>query len=393
MCAQFRIACESGFRPVKPTPRGADVRGLIPSGNNTAGGKHVPHNSSPTRTRAVGPLARWLSPSAAALAMGVTLASGWLGCQPSGSADRGQVTSDGAGGEGGAGFDAGSGTGGTATGTGGMGTGGMGTGAGGTTTGTGGMGTGGTMTGTGGMGTGGMGTGGAGTGGTMTGTGGGPVDLAPEVPEVRTALLVVLDPKVLTPGEVKLKGLLEGRNFSVTLNDDDATAAPAAGKTLVVLSSVIVSKSVLAKYKDVPVPVLDLESAVFDDMKMTGAVDGTDFDEEPGNEIVVLPGMQVHPLAANLQGRVTVSAGGPNECCGTNWGKPAPSAVAVAAFATATSGKIAIFGYDRGAKMVDNFVAPARRVGLFAADTTAQYLTPNGISLVNAAIEWAIASD
>jgi hypothetical protein len=325
--------------------------------------------------------------------MGVTLASGWLACQPSGSADRGQVT--GAGGGGGGGLDAGSGTGGAGSGTGGMGAGGSMSGTGGTAAGTGGMGTGGTMSGTGGMaaGTGGMGTGGAGTGGTMTGTGGGPVDLAPEVPEVRTALLVVLDPKVLTPGEVKLKGLLEGRNFSVTINDDDASAAPAAGKTLVVLSSVIVSKTVLAKYKDVPVPVLDLESAVFDDMKMTGPVDGTDYDEEPGNEIVVLPGMQVHPLAANLQGRVTVSAGGPNDCCGTNWGKPAPSAVAVAAFGSATSGKIAIFGYDRGAKMADNFVAPARRVGLFAADTTAQYLTPNGISLVNAAIEWAIASD
>jgi hypothetical protein len=32
-------------------------------------------------------------------------------------------------------------------------------------------------------------------------------------------------------------------------------------------------------------------------------------------------------------------------------------------------------------------------VGLFAADTTAQWLTANGAMLVNAAIEWAIASD
>jgi hypothetical protein len=218
--------------------------------------------------------------------------------------------------------------------------------------------------------------------------------MAPEVPEVRTALLVVGDTATLTVGDAKLKTLLEGRGFTVTLASHSASAAGATGKTLVVLSSTVASNTLLAKYKDVAVPVLDLESSVFDDMKLTGATETTDYDEELANEIFVLPGMQVHPMAANLNGRLTVSSGGPNDCCGTNWGKPAASAVAIASWGTSVNAnKIAIFGYDRAARMVDGFIAPARRVGLFAADSTAQWLTPNGVMLVNAAIEWAIASD
>jgi hypothetical protein len=330
---------------------------------------------------------------------------GWLACQPSSSLDRGKV--DGGGGRGGANADAtedmpgagdvNPGTGGTNVGTGGAGTGGSEPGTGGTNTGTGGS-----MTGTGGAGTGGSepgtggvntGAGGAGTGG--SGAGGATMDTAPEVPPpARTALLVVGDNRALTAGDTKIKGLLEGRSFTVTLADDEGSNSGAAGKTLVVITSTVASKEVLAKYKDVTAPVLCLESAIYDDMKMT--LDGqlTNFGEEPANEITMVAGMRTHPLAANLTGVITVSASGPNDCCGTNWGKPAASAVAIASFGpTVNANKVAIFGYARGARMMDDFLAPARRVGLFAADTTAQYLTANGIALVDAAIEWAIATE
>jgi hypothetical protein len=280
------------------------------------------------------------------------------------------------------------------------------------TGGSGGLGTGGV--GTGGMGTGGVGTGGA-AGGTSTGgaggsgsggardagrdvasggTGGGSPDVAPDVPVdvvpdaglARKALLVVGAPGTLTKGDQKAKMLLEALGFTVTIGDDNAAATAATGMALVVLCSSSDAATLAAKYKDVTVPVLDLESAVYDDMKMTAAADGS-FDETDGPTINILPAMQAHPLAAGKMGVITVSSGNN----GLNWGKVAPTAIAVASIgATVNANRITIFGYDTGAKMIDDFAAPARRVGLFAADGTLGNLSADGASLINAAVGWLV---
>jgi hypothetical protein len=255
-------------------------------------------------------------------------------------------------------------------------------------------------------GSGGSGGGGAGGSGGKAGDAGGDVpkggggdaggpDLAPDLaPDGagdggagRKALMVVGDPGALSNGDKRMQMLLAARGFEVVLADDNAAATGATGTALVVLCSSSAAGTLQAKYREVALPVLDLESAVFDDMRMTGGTEATDYDEVPGTLIHVLPAMQAHPLAAGKMGPVIVSAGGNNN--GINWGKPAPTAIAVATFdAAANSTKMAIFGYEAGVKMLADFTAPARRVGLFAADTTLANLTADGVLLVNAAISW-----
>jgi hypothetical protein len=126
---------------------------------------------------------------------------------------------------------------------------------------------------------------------------------------------------------------------------------------------------------------------VFDDMKMTGPTKATDYDEEDGRTVEIVAGKESDPLAAYYTGPVTVSAGGPAGCCGVNWGRPAASANKVANY-MGQSSRCTIFAYEKAAVMVDGFAAPARRVGFFAAETTVQQMTPDGLKLFNAALTW-----
>ena len=239
---------------------------------------------------------------------------------------------------------------------------------------------------------------GGGTGGTPAGAGGSTgegdggadevVALPPDLVPARQALLVVGDPAALTAGDTRLKSVLETRGFAVLVADDAGSSSDAARMDLVAIGSSSASAMVAAKFKDVPIPVLDLESAIYDDMKMTGPGKKTDFDEEDDRRITIVAALQGHPLAAGQTGTVTVNRGGTDPCCGINWGKPAASAAAIANYTAASNGKIAIFGYEKGAKMIDDFVAPARRVGFFAADTTMEHLSDEGLKLLNAAITW-----
>lgn len=268
--------------------------------------------------------------------------------------------------------------------------------------------TGGAITGGAAGGTGGVITGGAGgaTGGGATGGGGGAApdmavdraqmpeampDLPPDQAGPRKALLVVGDPANPSAGDARLKAMIEVKGFTVTLGDDGANVSAANGMDLVVLSSSAVAGTLAGKYRDVAVPVLDLEASVFDDMKMTGGTGGTDYDEQDGRTITIVAGMETHPLAAGLSGTLTISDGGGNDCCGVNWGKPAAAGVKVANYQNVAA-KTAIFAYEKGVKMVDDLTAPARRVGFFASDESVPRLTANALVLFAAAVEWAAAS-
>jgi hypothetical protein len=268
-------------------------------------------------------------------------------------------------------------------------------------------GAGGTASGAGGAG-GSGGAGGTGTGGRGGAGGGAPPDTMPPVetgqpdllmidemppppdmdPVPRKALVVVGDPNALLGGDLRVSLMLEVKGFIVTYADDSANGSTASsGMDVVVLSSSSSATELGARYRPVAVPVLAMESHVFDDMKMTGATKATDYDEEDDHRITILPGKEGDPLAAYLSGTVTVSAGGTAPCCGINWGRPASSANKVAGYVGQTS-KVTIFAYEKGAVMVDGYAAPARRVGFFAAETTVQQMTGDGIKLFNAALAW-----
>jgi alpha-tubulin suppressor-like RCC1 family protein len=198
-----------------------------------------------------------------------------------------------------------------------------------------------------------------------------------------SALLVVGN-TTLGTGDTAVRNRLQSLGLTVTVvKDSTATTANATGKVVVVVSSTVSPTSVNTKFRDIAVPVVTWESAIFDDMKMTGTVSGTNFGTTT-NQTQVAISTPTHPLAAGLSGTVTVSASSTFD-----WGVVAATGVKAATIVSNT-GRATDFGYEAGSTMV-GMTAPARRVGLFLYDTTAASLTASGWALFDAAINWASA--
>jgi hypothetical protein len=257
-------------------------------------------------------------------------------------------------------------------------------------------------------GSGGGGTGGGGSGGTggaagMGGSGGGggsagapmdmmvdrPIDqridppdmmLTPDVvdaPPPKMAVLVVANDMMPTAADMQLRTSLMGRGLTPRLVDDGAAADINAA--LVVIAASSDSNAVANKYRDVAVPVIVIEPALFDNMGMTG---GDDFGEDNGTQVTIV--MAGHPMAAGLTGNVAVLT----MTATLSWGAPSAAAQRVASF-SGMAGRATIFGYNKGAAMAMG-MAPARRVGFFAGEPAAARLTDNGKKLLDAAIDWAL---
>jgi hypothetical protein len=206
-----------------------------------------------------------------------------------------------------------------------------------------------------------------------------PPDTAPEAPAGQIALLVVGDPGDLSGGDTRLRTAILAQGLTLRVVDDGA-AANVAGVRLVVLSGSCASATLGIKYRDVAVPVLSSEAAVYDTMGMTGA--GTGLGAFVGGSLNIL--MPTHPMAAGLQGTVAVVGTSSN----LGWGRPAPGAERVAAIPGADD-QVAIFGYPKGTMMA-TVVAADRRVGFFATDNAAPNLGAAGVRLLGAAIDWAL---
>ncbi len=160
-------------------------------------------------------------------------------------------------------------------------------------------------------------------------------------------------------------------------------ASDVNGKALLLLSATLDPATVGARFRTSAVPIVAWESALFDDLGMTGAIPNTSFGTLAAQTRlrVVRPG---HPLAAGLSGPVTV-ASAPSTF---SFGEPNAQAIVVArAIGSATHP--VLFAYERG-KAMPGLTAPARRVGLFLGDTTAAVLNGSGGKLFDAAVIWAV---
>ncbi len=197
--------------------------------------------------------------------------------------------------------------------------------------------------------------------------------------------LLIVGNTLLGTGDTAVEARLRALGFS-TLVRDAAAVAPidAAGKALVVISSTVASGSVNTKFRGVSIPVLTWESALLDDLGMTGTVSGTDLGTL-GAQTALAIADAAHPLAAGLSGTPVVSTSSIY-----SWGVPGPAAAKVVTLA-GNSARAAIFGYEAGAAM-PGLAAPARRVGFFLEDITAANLTADGLKLFDAAVLWAVGS-
>ncbi|NTZ10284.1 hypothetical protein FCJ60_32255 [Burkholderia metallica] len=180
---------------------------------------------------------------------------------------------------------------------------------------------------------------------------------------------------------------LEAHRFDVEMVDESAPVSRSRGKDLVVISSVVSARNMTGTgYRDVPVPLVTWENDLFDSLRMTGQKKGVDYGEV-GKEHYVTVVNAAHPLAGGLPaGKRWVYPR--DEPMG--WGVPAPGAY-VAVTLAGEPRKAVVFGYEKGATMDYDFVAPARRVAFFLDNTTFGKLSADGRALFDAAVGWAVA--
>jgi hypothetical protein len=205
----------------------------------------------------------------------------------------------------------------------------------------------------------------------------------------KVVLLVQRDGPSL-PVDEKVKAHLESRGFAVTLQDQSATpavtagAAGAAGADLVVISSTVAAKDVSAAWRQLPVPLLTWENDLLDDLAMTGKRHDSDFGEAAKERYLWLVNAP-HPMAAGLPAGV---ANVYVKQAGMSWGKPGLGATTIATLYGQPE-KAAIFGYEKGATMDYESLAPARRVMFFLGNEGFTNLSPAGRLLFDAAVDWA----
>lgn len=185
----------------------------------------------------------------------------------------------------------------------------------------------------------------------------------------------------LNASDTAIQTRLERAGFIVKVVQAPSSAtADAGGKTLIVVSSTVASGDVAAKFRSVPIPVVNWEQAIQDDFSMTGN-GGTDHATIAGQlELeIVNPS---HPLAAGLSGFVTIV----NDLDTFSWGLPGDAAIKIAQIPGDPT-KFPLYACEAGAAMFNGFAAPARRVMLPMGDASFEMFTEEGLKLFDAATE------
>jgi len=174
--------------------------------------------------------------------------------------------------------------------------------------------------------------------------------------------------------------------------------AAADSADLVVVLESTTSAYLTDKLKTTPVPILDCEAMIQDDLGLTAT--GTSCDPGPpskcpygvvdsATDIVIVDSS--HPLAAGLHGQVHVYSAMKE----INWGKVAATAHVIATLASDPSGA-ALYTYAKGSKLFDGSSAAGLRIGFFLEDDnktgTATYFTPEGTQLFDAAVAYGLGT-
>ena len=194
------------------------------------------------------------------------------------------------------------------------------------------------------------------------------------------------------------------------------SAAAAAGKDLVLISSTVNPRELGSKYRDTRVPVVTWSAYSFPLLGMTGDKLHEDFSvvrEKPFHNMnhadyYAYATSATNPIlkAARIpQGMFAplLFSGGVTD---PSWGKPGRGADVAVVF-EGDHDKAAVFSYERDAMMMNESVAPARRVGLFlghnswsilsdaqgpAAQDPKEFAWFSGRRLFDAALRWAVSA-
>lgn len=185
----------------------------------------------------------------------------------------------------------------------------------------------------------------------------------------------------------KVRAHLESLGFAVTMVDQSAPVAHASGAQLVIISSVVSARDMVGTaYRDIGVPLLTWESDLFDSLRFTGQRKGVDFGELAAEHYVNVVNAP-SPLAGGVAAGKRWVYPRDGEM---GWGRPAPGATVVATIPGEPDHAV-LFGYEKGATMDYDFIAPARRVAVFLGNRSFEHLSADGLSMFDAAVQWALA--
>lgn len=214
---------------------------------------------------------------------------------------------------------------------------------------------------------------------------------APTASRGRILFLMRADP----PGgsaDPAIKARLEEMGYSIAVSEGLDAAPEPCGFDLVLMSSTVRSnqftanRPAIARWRDMGVPLVTWENDLLDDLRMTGLRRDTDFGElETGHYFWLV--RAPHPMAAG----VPAGLGTWTEArTPVGWGKPGLGADIIMTW-PGEPDKATLFGYEAGATMDHDHLAPARRVFIGMDNNSFDRMTDTGRKLFDAAIAWARA--
>jgi len=187
---------------------------------------------------------------------------------------------------------------------------------------------------------------------------------------------------------------LKDLGFIVTEADQSQPDTMADGQDVIVISATNSKYKMSNKYRDAKIPILCLEGLMADTLKMADRHRYVDYgehgeakeSEDPPEAYLEIVG-SYHPMAAGLKpGYVKYI----KEADVLKWAMPLPSATVIATLPNSFHER-AIFGYEKGAAMADEYVAPARRAIIPVDNPAFDDLTEQGHALFDAAVLWTIS--
>jgi hypothetical protein len=185
---------------------------------------------------------------------------------------------------------------------------------------------------------------------------------------------------------------LTASGYRVTVNEGLVDQTDPCAFDLVILSSTVRSnqytgdRAAIARLRDTGAPLLTWENDLLDDLRLTAMRRDADFGElETGHYawLVRAP----HPLSAGLPAGMTTWTEARTPA---GWGRPGLGADIIMTVPGEPE-KAMLFGYERGATMDYDFVAPARRVFIGLENASFDKLNDTGRKLFDAAVAWSAA--
>ncbi|WP_159982394.1 MULTISPECIES: hypothetical protein [unclassified Novosphingobium] len=189
-----------------------------------------------------------------------------------------------------------------------------------------------------------------------------------------------------------VKAQLEAMGYTVTTSEGLGGGPDPCGFDLVVMSSTIRSnqftanRPAITRWRDMGVPLVTWENDLLDDLWMTGLRRDTDFGElETGHYFWLV--RAPHPMAAGIPAGLGTWTEARTPA---GWGRPGLGADIIMTW-PGEPDKATLFGYEAGATMDHDHLAPARRVFIGMENNSFTRMTDTGRALFDAAIHWARA--